>query len=406
MNGLEKEKQKLAQILKSQTAITDELILREPEKVKKLKRQRNELMAAKEKFEKELDRMKIHGEKMGEVIEQQSNESEKLMDELKHAEIEKKHKDIENCELKEENELLKRALEQRKIEDAAMKESCRQMKNQIHQLEYEKASLEKDSSQKQIIISKFKEDLKSMEDCILEKDIEIWNLKQEVEEAGDEVVSSVVSMAIKNAVKSEEDDVKFQSLLKKNAALSEKVELLVHEKEELQGKLLILESRVAKSEESLKEAEITIEIEKERLKEAQRDNSEAQDRIKELGAALKDADMHATEAEGRLKDAEQEKELLRSNFKELAKANIDLLQVNRKMNYEFKAQEERLLDIDKKFHDIVNMCSEERQKNEILIDQLRFVENQMKEMEDLINQNKKKKKNLMRGLISRFRNNV
>ena len=396
----------MAQILKSQTAITDELILREPEKVKKFKRQRNEMMAAKEKLEEHLDRMKIDGDKMREVIVQQSNESEKLMDELKHATMEKKHKDIENGELKEENELLKRALEQRKIEDAAMKESCRQMKNQIHQLEYEKASLEKDSAQKQIIISKFKEDLKSIEDCILEKDIEIWNLKQEVEEAGDEVVSSVVSMAIKNAVKTEEDDVTFQSLLKKNAALSEKVELLVHEKEELQGKLFVVESRVAKSEESLKEAETTIEIEKERLKEAERDNSEAQDRIKELRTALKDADMHATEAEGRLKDAEQEKELLRSNFKELAKANIDLLQVNRKMNYEFKAQEERLIDIDEKFHGIVNMCSEEKQKNEMLIDQLKFVENQMKEMEDLMNQIKKKKKNLMRGLISRFRNNV
>ena len=406
MNCLEKEKQKLAQILKSQTAITDELILREPEKVKKFKRQRNEMMAAKEKLEEDLDRMKIDGDKMREVIVQQSNEFEKLMDELKHATMEKKHKDIQNGELKEENKLLKRALEQGKIEDAAMKESCRQMKNQIHQLEYEKASLEKDSAQKQIIISKFKEDLKSMEDCILEKDIEIWNLKQGVEEAGDEVVNSVVSMAIKIAVKTEEDDVKFQSLLKKNAALSEKVEMLIHEKEELQGQRLILESCVVESEERFKEASTKIEIEKERLKEAGRDNSEAQDRIKELGAALQDADMHATEAERRLKDAEQEKELLRSNFKELAKANIDLLQVNRKMNYEFKAQEERLIDIDEKFHDIVNMCSEERQKNKMLIEQLKSVENQMKEMEDLINENKKKKKSLVRRFISRFKNNV
>ena len=402
MNGLESEKQKWAHILKSQTALTDELILREPEKVKKLKRQRNELIAANEKFEKELDRMKIDGEKMGEVIEQQSNESEKLMDELKHATMEKKQNEIENGELKEENELLKKALEQRKIEDAAMEESCKQMKNQIHQLEYEKASLEKDSVVKQTIISKFKDDLKSMKDCILEKDIEIWNLKQEVEEAGGEVVGSVVSMAIKNAVKTEEDDVKFQSLLKKNAALSEKVELLIHEKKELQGQRLILESCVVESEARFKEASTKIEIEKERLKEAQRDNSEAQYRIKELGAALKDADMHATEAERRLKDVEQEKELLRSNFKELAKANIDLLQVNRKMNYEFKAQEERIISIDEKFHEIVNMCSKEQQKSEMLIDELKFVENQVKEMEDLMNQNKRRKKSFMRRVISRF----
>ena len=65
-------------------------------------------------------------------------------------------------------------------------------------------------------------------------------------------------------------------------------------------------------------------------------------------------------------------ELLGSNFKELAKANIDLLQVNRRMNEECKAQEERLINIDEKFHDVVNMCSEEKQKNEMLIDQLRL----------------------------------
>ena len=239
MKGLEKEKQKLAHILKSQTALTDELILREPEKVKKFKRQRNELITANEKLENELDRKKIDGEQLREVIEQQSNESEKLMVELKDAKMEKEQKEIENGELKEEIELLKKALELRKIEDAAKEESCRQMKYQIHQLEYKKASLEKDSAEKQIIISKFKVDLKSMEDCILEKDIEIWNLKQEVEEAGVEVVGSVVSIAINNAVKTEEDNLKIQNLLKKNATLVKKVELLIHERDALQGRLLM-----------------------------------------------------------------------------------------------------------------------------------------------------------------------
>ena len=406
MKGLEKEKQKLAHILKSQTALTDELILREPEKVKKFKRQRNELITANEKLENELDRKKIDGEQLREVIEQQSNESEKLMVELKDAKMEKEQKEIENGELKEEIELLKKALELRKIEDAAKEESCRQMKYQIHQLVYKKASLEKDSAEKQIIISKFKVDLKSMEDCILEKDIEIWNLKQEVEEAGVEVVGSVVSIAINNAVKTEEDNLKIQNLLTKSATLVNKVELLIHERDELQGQLLILESRFAESEERLKEAEATIEIEKKRLEEAQRDNSEAQDSINEFRAALKHADMHATEAERRWKEVEEEKELLGSNLKELAKANIDLLQVNRRMNEECKAQEERLINIDEKFHDVVNMCSEEKQKNEMLIDQLRFVENQMKEMQELMNQNKKKKKNLMRRFMSTFRKTV
>ena len=406
MKGLEKEKQKLAHILKSQTALTDELILREPEKVKKFKRQRNELITANEKLENELDRKKIDGEQLREVIEQQSNESEKLMVELKDAKMEKEQKEIENGELKKEIELLKKALKLRKIEDAAKEESCRQMKYQIHQLEYKKASLEKDSAEKQIIISKFKVDLKSMEDCILEKDIEIWNLKQEVEEAGVEVVGSVVSIAINNAVKTEEDNLKIQNLLKKNATLVKKVELLIHERDELQGQLLILESSFAESEERLKEAEATIEIEKKRLEEAHRDNSEAQDSINEFRAALKHADMHATEVDRRWKEAEEKKELLGSNFKELAKANIDLLQVNRRMNEECKAQEERLMNIDEKLRDVVNMCSEEKQKNEMLIDQLRFVENQMKEMQELMNQNKKKKKRLMRRFMSRFRSNA
>ena len=73
--------------MKSQTAITDELILTEPEKVKKFKTQTDELIATKEKLEEELGRMKTDDEKMKEIIEKKSNESENLKDKLIRVEM-------------------------------------------------------------------------------------------------------------------------------------------------------------------------------------------------------------------------------------------------------------------------------------------------------------------------------
>ena len=73
--------------MKSQPAITDELILTEPEKVKKFKTQTDELIATKEKLEEELGRMKTDDEKMKEIIEKKSNESENLKDKLIRVEM-------------------------------------------------------------------------------------------------------------------------------------------------------------------------------------------------------------------------------------------------------------------------------------------------------------------------------
>ena len=98
--------------------------------------------------------------------------------------------------------------------------------------------------------------MKILENCIVKKDVRIWNSKQEVERASFQIVDSTVIIAIKNALKAGEDDIKIQNLLKNNAALNEKIELLIHERSELH----VIQNRFAESGQKLKGAEVTTYI--------------------------------------------------------------------------------------------------------------------------------------------------
>ena len=92
-------------------------------------------------------------------------------------------------------------------------------------------------------------------------------MKQRGKRASLQLADLAVSIPINNAVKKEKENIRIKSLLKEYEALKQKVELLIDEKDQLQGKFYVYRSRVEDSDEILKKAEATIGLGEERLNE-------------------------------------------------------------------------------------------------------------------------------------------
>ena len=360
MKNLTADKDELIDVLGKQKIIIDELILREPEKVKKLKQQKNSLAAKQDDLNAEMKSLKMSSDKMKRVMEEKAEEVECLMRELKMARADCDEKAHVNAALTEEISILQKILKEKKEEEVVNEEKFQFAENQVNKLQKNISILKFSSSEKDSTILKLEEDLKIMKRSHVMKDDELVNLKKKIEVLARQVAFSVVQIATKYAVDTEQFELEITELRKKNIKQSDEMESLKLINAEINDKVTLLNEHVKKYE------------------TARKLNEE------------------------RLKEAEKEVEYKLVQLKDIVNANKELLNVNKTLNEEIKLQDERIINMEEKMRDIMKFCSIERKRNEDILDGMRLVQFKMKVMEDSIVDEQRMKKSTLRRLISRF----
>ena len=371
--------------------------MREPEKVKRLKAQKNELVKQQEKLKAEVLGVDNANKKMNNTIE-------KLRTELAQAEMEK-NEEITKNSMKDEVILhMEGIITGKEIEEAIMKEDCvlkeqnfaeecSRQKTLIAEQEKTKSMLEKEITDlRKDLVEKGQENetkrrkceklaitsqnlvydvlkaknvaaergrtISSLKKEILEKNIETKNLHQSLEDGRAETAKTLCAMAIKNAAKELEDESRF-------IQMEIEIEGLTANFKELQGKLD--EAHLAQKESEAKMCE---------------NEARAAKKLEELGIELN--------------EAERKKAVIDEQLDAAEKANSEVTAVNRRMKEQISMQEERISGMEDEIQSMLEACEDEKKRNEELMDYIDELKNQKEMLEEQIMMKKKKKRRVRR----------
>ena len=407
---VQSQKAKVVEMLQSQETIINELIAREPEKVKKLKIQRNQLLSQQETLTNKLQNSDLNNQKI-------VNEIDKLNSELKHEKDEKeeisfrmteqiddlkkmisqkdkyvakqkkilhltqhrnnslmeeelqlkellKQKDVINSNLKEQIEALKQKIEKKETKNIIQEEECKLWKQRVSILIAEDFKSQEDSREKDKIIDKLKEEINT-------KEIQICNIQKQVASSRDIVAQTITQMTIKGA----------------------------------QG--------VVQAEKMLKQIENENHIFKLKAINLQEELNDSWKRINDTEAQFHDAEVKLHDAEAiaatklsdiqnELKDAVEKRQMLTEMLHTSENAKSQLVDVNKRMKEGISVQNEKVVEMEIKIQSIMKMLKEEMKRNKKLIEEISRIESHMQTIEEEVEKTKRKKRSRRTRLFRYF----
>ena len=407
---VQSEKGNVVETLQSQESIINELIAREPEKVKKLKIQRNQLLSQQETLTNKLQNSDLNNQKivneidkLNSELKQEKDEKEDIsfrmteqIDDLKkmisqkdkyvakqkkilhltqhrnnslmEEELQLKElltqKDAINFKLKDQIETLKQQMEKKEMKNIIQEEECKLWKHRVSILIAEDFKSQEDSREKDKIINKLKEEINT-------KEIQICSIQQQVASSRDIVAQTITQMTIKSA----------------------------------QG--------VVQAEEMIKQIENENHIFKLKATNLQEELNDSRKRINETEAKFHDAEakLHDAEAiaatklldiQSELKDAVEKRQMITEMLHTSENAKSQLVDVNKRMKEEISMQNEKVAEMEIKIQSIMKMLKEEMKRNKKLIEEISRVESHMHTIEEEMDTPKRKKKSRRTRLFRYF----
>ena len=439
---VQKEKDELVDALQNQKDIINQLVCREPVKVKKLKKQRDHLLQEEEKMKHLLEVLNLSNKAMANEIENLKSESEK----------EKEEKEGIIMKNGEEITELKRKISQQDEELKVLKQSNRSMANEIENF---KSESQKDKEEKEEIIMKNDEDITELKIKISQQDEEMRILKlalarnqKSAEAAAREKAAE--ADAIHNSLRSEIE--RLQECMKEHeeaqaireeaySRMQEAVTMLVEDEVKITAERNAKNIAICELQKALDAKDIQIQDMKEELEnnrhevaksiteiaiknaqKIQKADELAKQREEEIDALkmkttslegeLEAAHKLANEAEGKLQEAEavaakkikeietELKEVLEKWNKSVEalqrteRSKCALIEANRRIKEHLSVITERMVGIEKSYT-IMEMSNAESKRNEDLIQnlfqKLNDLESHIKNMESKTEKPEKKK---------------
>ena len=403
------QKGKVVEMLKSQESIINELIAREPEKVKKLKNQRNDLLRQQETLQNKLQSSDFNNQKMVNEIEklksevrQEKEEKDEIsirmndkIDKLKRTisykdehvakqkgilhltrernkdlveeEVRLKEvlaeKDAINCIMKDEIEKLKEKLDEKEKMNVKQEEECQRLKESVSILIADDLKSKAESNQNQKMIHKLQEGL-------LAQSIQLWSIQQQMVSSSSIVAQTIAQMTIKSA----------QGVVHAEETFKQ----IKNEHQVLQHKATTLQDEVDDSQKRINEAQVELHEAEAKVHEAE---AIAVERLKDF--------------ERELKEAEKKRAIIMDMLQASESAKAELIHVNRKMKEDISVQNEKITEMEIKIQSIVKMLEEEVKRNKALIEEISRVNSQMQTIEEELGKRERKKKSRV-GRLSRY----
>ena len=378
-------------MLHKQKVIIDEFLLREPEKVKKLKVQRNDLMQQNEKLTSELAHSRDDMESMKGTIEKLSCDLERARvdrdgeiakSSIKDEAVLKLHTMIADKEEKEAHFNKQLALKELKfVQEAARQKAALSeqekatstLQNEITQLENDLVMKEqmneiKDNIREQLgstiqslisdglrlkrVAAERATTISMLKEEITKKDGETRNLNKCLEDGRNETAKALCQLVIDNATKQLQDESRFFQVETEINTLNDKLE---------------------KSQERIVAAK------------------QAQERAQALMCEQEEkAADRLRQAEAELNEAQRKKRTVKEMLHAAVEAKNEVMQVNRRMKELAWMQDDRIVEMESKIEDITSMCASEKGRNEKLIGEIAGLAKQIVDMEEQMRCSKEK----------------
>ena len=393
-------------MLQSQKLIIDELILREPEKVKKLKMQRNELIQREDKLKNELDKMDWSNQMMQSTIEN-------LQSELRQEKAEKDAKEEMNASKSKQNFDFKSAISEKDMEEARLREELQRTQTSLRNLDGERFHLKQLQAQNEEDNQKLRDEIAD-----LKGELEVKRNAQKIQENECESLKETVSLL-------------FESELKAKADANEKGRTVCALKEELLGNEIkisnleqqitdylsqvsesVVETAIVKAKHIIEQDKLMMQMENEKnafkseVKRLEANLKQAETRISDCNVLLQEteakAEKNLNEAQLELNEAEKKRKVMMEMLQAAVNAKDELIKVNLKMKEEVFIQDERIAEMEEKIQSILHMSASDKKTNEALVNEITWLEDKMKNMENEMS-NKKNKKNRFRRFFATFR---
>ena len=315
----------LTEVLNYQQDMADELVQREPEKVKKLKRQKKELIDKCEEIEEQLEGMKKTLQEMKVAFESKETENKEIKEAM--------------LELNDENSLLKARLKEKENNIFKKEDEILDLEHEAEEL---KNTMQKDQTcvgQQASVICKQGAKIEQMEVDAVKKDLRIWGLKQKMKEANTKVIKEVAEITVQNVIREAGDMAQMSNLENKNVSLRSEIESLMQKTEWLEK--LVTELRdnahymAATAESKIREMADEIQGATKRAETSEK-------RANELESCLNETTESLAKAMEQIEVAMQEKDAILVSLKEKDQSLKWQHRENKQMRYEVDIQDMRI----------------------------------------------------------------
>ena len=377
----------LTEVLNYQQDMADELVQREPEKVKKLKRQKKELVDKCEEKNEQLERMEKGLQEMKVAFERKETENKEIKEAM--------------LELNDENSLLKARLKERENNLFKKEDEILDLEHEIEEL---KNKMQKDQTcvaQQASVICKQGATIEQMEADAVKKDLRIWGLKQEMKEANTKVIKEVAEITVKNVIREAGDKFQILNLENKNVSLRSEIESLMQKTEWLEKLVTELrdnahymagtaESKIREMADEIEGATKRAETSEKRANELESCHNET---IESLAKAMEQVEVTM-----------QEKDAILVSLKEKDQALKWQRRENKQMRYEVDVQDMRVENMAVRLKNIAEICFGTPELNGGSEERLDQMIERIKGMQETLAKVGVRKKPFVKRLFKRFRN--
>ena len=377
----------LTEVLNYQQDMADELVQREPEKVKKLKRQKKELTDKCEEKEEQLEGMKKKLQEMKVAFERKETENKEIKEAM--------------LELNDENSLLKARLKEKENNLFKKEDEILDLEHEIEEL---KNKMQKDQTcvaQQASVICNQEATIEQMEVDAVKKDLRIWGLKQKMKEANTKVIKEVAEITAKNVIREAGDKFQILNLENKNVSLRSEIESLMQKTEWLEK--LITELR-DNAHYMAGTAESKIREMADEIQGATKRAETSEKRVNELESCLNETRESLAKAMEQVEVTMQEKDAILVSLKEKDQSLKWQHRENKQMRYEVDIQDMRIENMAARLKNIAEICfgtPELYGGGEERLDQM--IE-RIKGMQETLAKVEMKKRPFVKRLFKRFRN--
>ena len=377
----------LTEVLNYQQDMADELVQREPEKVKKLKRQKKELTDKCEEKEEQLEGMKKTLQEMKVAFESKETENKEIKEAM--------------LELNDENSLLKARLKEKENNLFKKEDEILDLEHEAEELKNKTQKDQTCIAQQASVICNQEATIEQMEVDAVKKDLRIWGLKQEMKEANTKVIKEVAEITVQNVIREAGDMAQMLNLENKNVSLRSEIESLMQKTERLEKLVTELQDNAQKIAAT---AESKIRVMADEIQGATKRAETSEKMTNELESCLNETTESLAKAMEQIEVTMQEKDAILVSLKEKDQALKWQLRENKQIRYEVDIQDTRIENMAARLKNIAEICfgtpelhggSEER------LDQM--IE-RIKGMQETLAKVEVKKKPFVKRLFKRFRN--
>ena len=369
----------LTEVLNYQQDMADELVQREPEKVKKLKRQKKELTDKCEEKEKQLEEMKKTLEEMKVAFESKETENK----EIKEAMLELKS---ENIKLLSENSHLKARLEE--TENNLFKKDDENL-NLKHEVEELKNKMQKDQTcvaQQASVICNQGATIEQMEVDADKKDLRIRELKQEMKEANTKVNKEVAEITVRDVIREAGHKFQILNLESKNVSLRSEIESLMQKTE-------WLEKLVTEMQDNAQKMAATAETKIE----------EMADQMQRTEKSLVYVNFAFADAQEHIVVTNQEKEAVSERLRERDQALNRQLNVNNQLRQDIDTRNDLIQKLGERVGGFVKILMGEPGANEGIIHKVDQMKGKIESIQEKVLKIEAKEKSFGKRMLGRFR---